>query len=256
MWTLLNTLFLNAAAQAPDEYPLGVGDTLEVSVYGEPELSGSFPIGSTGDLEYPLLGAVTVEGMTTAEASALLQQRLSDGFLVVPSVTAWLASYQSQPVQVIGAVTTPGMYYLKGSTTILQVLSEAGGMKLDGIDEIRITHGDEAGEATVLSYEQMISSGEGNVTLRGGDIVFVPELLISVIGQVEQPGALAFRKGMTVSTGLAAAGGAMPTANMGRVYILRGEERIEVNVRKILKGRTEDILLEADDRILVQESFF
>lgn len=256
MSSLLHTLILSAAAQAPEEYPLGVGDTLEISVYGEPELSGSFPISSTGDLEYPLLGTITVEGMTTAEASALLQQRLSDGFLVVPSVTAWLASYQSQPVQVIGAVSAPGMYYLKGSTTVLQVLSEAGGMKLDGIDEVRITRSDETGEATVLSYEEMISSGEGNVTLHGGDIVFVPELLISVIGQVEQPGALAFRKGMTVSTGLAAAGGAMPTANLGRVYILRGDERIQVNVRKILKGRTADVSLEADDRILVQESFF
>ena len=258
MWALL--AILAAAAQPaepdPEQYRIGAGDTLEVSVYGEPELSGSFPISSTGELEYPLLGTLSVAGMTATGASALIQDRLSEGFLVEPSVTAWLETYQSQPVQVIGAVSEPGMYYLKGNTTVLQMLSEAGGMKLEGIDEVRITHGGEGGEVTVLSYGRLIADGEGNILLSGGDIVFVPELLISIIGQVESPGDIAFRKGMTVSTGLAAAGGPLATANLGRIYILRGEERIRVNLRKILKGRVEDVPLQADDRVLVRESVF
>ena len=110
--------------------------------------------------------------------------------------------------------------------------------------------------STVLSYEHLLLSGEGNLVLGGGDIVFVPELIISVIGQVEQPGHQALRRGMTVSTGLAAAGGPLPTADLSRVYVNRGEERIRVSVRKILKGRIEDTPLQADDKILVRESVF
>ena len=140
MWALLAILTQHVSAQEADEYYLGAGDTLEVSVYGELDLSGSFPVSSSGELEYPLLGTLSVQGLTATDASELIRLRLSEGYLVDPSVTVWLESYQSQPVQVIGAVSDPGMYYLKGSTTVLQMLSEAGGMKLEGIDEIRITH--------------------------------------------------------------------------------------------------------------------
>ena len=264
MWAILTILQLASAAEQPtetvpdidpDEYHLGTGDILEVSVYGEPELSGSFQINSAGELEYPLLGALEVSGKTTNEVSVLLADQLADGFLVEPSVTTWLESYQSQPVQVIGAVSNPGMYYLKGNTTVLEILSEAGGMKLEGMDEIRITH-DEGDAEVVLSYGQLIANGAGNITLQGGDIVFVPERLITIIGQVEKPGDVAFRNGMTVTSGLAAAGGPVSTANLGKVYILRGEDRIRVNVRRILSGRLEDVPLKAGDKVLIRESFF
>lgn len=243
-----------AADQA--KYRLGPGDALQIRVYGEPDLSGAFPISDIGEMDYPLLGTLTVTGMTANEVSAMLQRRLGQGFLVEPSVTAALASYQSQAVQVLGAVTAPGRYYLRGNTTVLQLLSEAGGVKLEGVDEVRITHGGEGGKVTVLSYERLLANGEGNISLTDGDVVFVPERLITVMGQVNSPGEVAFRKGMTVATGLAAAGGALATANLGRVYILRGEERIRVNMRKIINGRAADVPLEAGDRLLVKESIF
>jgi len=253
---LLGRPVLAQQPEADPAYLLGGGDTIEIRVFGEPELSGSFPVSESGEVEYPLLGSISVAGLTANQVSTMLQFRLSDGFLVEPSVTAWLEAYQSQPVQVLGSVSTPGMYYLRGVTTVLQVLSEAGGLKLEGVDEIRITHGGEGGEVTVISYERMIETGEGNISLSGGDIVFVPERLVTVMGQVEQPGGVAFRNGMTVSTGLAAAGGALPTANLGRVYVIRGDERIRVNVRKVLKGKAEDVTLQAGDRLLVRESIF
>lgn len=237
-------------------YRLGPGDTVEVRVYGEPELTGSFPISEAGEIEYPLLGSLIVSGMTANEVSDLLQTHLAAGFLVSPNVTVWLETYQSQAVQVLGAVSQPGLFYLRGNTTVLQVLSEAGGVKLEGIDEVRITHGGEGGDVTVLSYERLIATGEGNLALTSGDIVFVPERLVTVMGQVSKPGEIAFRKGMTISTGLAAAGGALPAANLGRVYILRGDERIRINVRKISNGRAEDVPLQAGDRLLVRESIF
>ena len=198
------------------QYRIGPGDTLQVKVYGERELSGSFPVNDAGELVFPLLGTLTVSGLTASEIDALLTERLGAGFIVDPNVTAWLDAYLSQPVQVLGAVAEPGLYYLKGPTTVLQMLSEAGGVEQEGVTEVRITHSEQEGDVTALPYEQLLASGEGNITLRGGDIVFVPASRVYVMGQVAEPGDIAFHEDLTISTCIAAAGGGSPRRTSAR----------------------------------------
>ena len=247
----------SATASSPgSQYRIGAGDTLQVQVYGEESLSGPFPVNDGGALDFPLLGPIEVAGLTALEAAELLRARLGDGFIVEPNVTAWLDSYQSQPVQVLGAVAKPGLYYLKGSTTVLEILSEAGGASIEGVNEVRITRGGEEGDVTVVPYDHLLGRGEGNLELKGGDIVFVPESLVTVMGQVNKPGDISLRDDLTVSDCIAAAGGAHETANLGRVWILRGDERIRVNVRKVLAGKAEDVRVQAGDRVFVGESAF
>jgi polysaccharide biosynthesis/export protein len=255
-----------AHAEAPAEtppaagnaarYQVGAGDVLHVEVYGEPKLTGAFPVNDGGELDFPLLGPVRVEGSTAAQVAATLRSRLSEGYLVEPNVTAWLQGYNSQPVQVLGAVGKPGLYHLKGETTVLELLTEAGGVAGAGVDEIRITHGDEGDQVTMVPYEALLERGEGNVTLSGGDIVFVPELRVSVMGAVKSPGDVAFRDDLTITTCLSGAGGALPVANLGRVFILRDGKRIRVNMRKVLSGKAEDMPMIAGDRVFVRESAF
>jgi protein involved in polysaccharide export with SLBB domain len=152
-------------------------------------------------------------------------------------------------------VRSPGQYFLRGATTLLDLLSSAG-IGDSGVDEVRVTRGGEGGETTRISYARLLADGSGNLQLSGGDIVFVPESLIVIMGQVGDPGELAFREGMTVATAVAAAGGALPTANLGRVYLLRGEERQRVNLRKVMSGRHTDVPLKPGDRVVVRESVF
>ena len=236
-------------------YRLGPGDTLKIQVYGEDDLSGAFPINDAGAIEMPLLGLVRVSGLTATEAGALVRTRLADGFLRDPSVTAWLDDYQSQQVQVLGAVRSPGQYFLRGPTTLLELLSNAG-IGDAGVDEVRVTRGGEGGETTRISYARLLADGSGNLALQGGDIVFVPESLIIIMGQVKNPGEVSFREGMTLSTAVAAAGGALPTASLGRVYLVRGEDRQRVNLRKVMRGRHADVQLQPGDRVIIQESVF
>lgn len=237
-------------------YQVGAGDVLHIEVYGEPKLTGAFPVNDAGELDFPLLGPVGVEGRTAAQVAATLRQALSEGYLVEPNVTAWLQGYNSQPVQVLGAVGKPGLYHLKGETTVLELLTEAGGIAGAGVDEIRITHGDEGDRVTLVPYDALLERGERNVTLSGGDIVFVPEQRVSVMGAVKTPGDVAFRDDLTITTCLAAAGGALPVANMGRVFILRDGKRIRINMRKVLSGKAEDLPMIAGDRVFVRESAF
>ena len=145
-----------AQPAAPDRsYRVGPGDTLEIQVYGEPTLSGTFPVNDAGQLEFPLLGALQVEGLSGPEVAYLLRQRLSAGYINEPNVTAWPASYNSQQVQIAGAVAKPGVYSLKGTTTVLEALSMAGGVNNEGVNEVRITNSEQEGEVVVLSYEQL-----------------------------------------------------------------------------------------------------
>lgn len=186
----------------------------------------------------------------------LLHDRLKDGYLSNPRVMARPESYLSKPVQVLGAVPKPGMYYLRGETTLLELLALAGGVNRSGVGELRVTHSDSAVAVSVVSYEALIGRGEGNLTVAGGDVVFVPESHVTVMGQVQKPGDVAFREDLTVSAAIAAAGGALGTANLGRVYILRGDQRIRVDVRKALAGKVEDPEVQAGDRIVVRQSVF
>lgn len=236
------------------QYRIGGGDVLNVQVYGESSLSGSFPVDDRGQMDFPLLGSVVVGGLTPAELAARLRGQLMPGYIVNANVTVSVSTYRSQPVQVLGAVAKPGVYFLRGPTSVLQILSEAGGVSREGVNEVRLTHGGENGQITTFAYDQLLRQRGGEGALAPGDIVFVPQSLVSMMGQIAKPGEVAYRDGLTISQAVAAAGGALPIADLGRVYILRGEERIQVNLRRILSGKAEDVPVKPGDRVFLGES--
>lgn len=243
---------LNTPESPAGQYLIGAGDVLQIQVYGEPELSGTFPVNVAGELDYPLLGAVNVQGMRASDVVALLKGRLMPNYLVNPHVTVWLSAYNSQPVQVLGAVAKPGVYFLRGPTSVLQILSEAGGVS-QNVNEVRITHRQDDAVQSV-PYDQLLSQNIDNNILQSGDVIYVVQSLVSVMGEVHKPGEISYRTGLTVSDCIAAAGGALPTAALGQIYIVRGETRIRVNLRKILNGKSSDVAVMPGDRIFVQES--
>lgn len=248
---LLVALLYTLRAFAEDVYRTGAGDSLAVTVYGEPSLTGQFQVDAAGQVDFPLLGRVPVVGLTPEEVATALTTRLRAGFINDPNVTVAVGAYRSQPVSVLGAVAKPGVYFLRGPTTVLQILSEAGGVNPSGVNEVRLSQGE--GEGTSLPYDALLS-GAITPALRAGDVVFVPASMVSVMGEVQKAGDIAFREGLTVSKAIAAAGGAASTASLGRVFILRGTERIRVNVRRILSGRAADVPLLPGDQVFVAES--
>ncbi len=245
-----------ASEDAETLYRIGPGDVVTIQVYGEEDLSDQYAVSSTGEIDFPLIGMMYVEGRTTTEISAALGRRLMQGYIKNPHVTVSVSTYASQPVQVHGAVSRPGMYFLQGPTTVLQILSLAGGASGEGLDEVRITRGGEDGETIIVTAEMLLVSGPDATMVAAGDVVFVPQSLVSIMGHVGKPGEITFREGLMLSSALAAAGGALPTGNMRKVHVLRGDIRIQVNVRKILAGKISDFPLEAGDRVIVKQSVF
>ena len=250
----LNGVVISAPPALDTLYSIGPGDVIAVQVYGEPALSGSFPVSDVGHLDFPLLGPVAVKGLSTVQLAVVLREKLTPGYLVNPSITVSIAEYRSQPVQVLGAVAKPGVYFLRGQTSVLEILSQAGGVARDGVNEVRVTHSGQTEPSVVLPYDQLLAQGSAQVDLVAGDVVFVPQSLVSVMGMVGKPGEIAYRDNLTISSCIAAAGGALPTADIGRIYVLREGVRTRVNLRKILSGKEEDIVLKPGDKIVVGES--
>lgn len=242
-------LTLMTVLWAGEDYRIGARDVLEVEVYGEPTLSGSYTVDGQGQLAVPLVGPLVVAGLTTDEVCAELTTRLTPDYLVTASVTVWVKEHGSQPVQVQGAVVRPGVYYLDGDTTVLQILGEAGGVK-DGVSEVRITRADN--EVTVVAYQDLLT--QGGVKVKAGDVIFVPVSLISVTGLVGKPGEVPYREGLTISSALAAVGGVSELGSERRVFILRGDQQIRVNLSEIKAGEAEDLLLEPGDQVFVKRS--
>lgn len=248
---------VEAVGADPLRYPIGARDSLAVDIYDENSLSGTFIVDDDGTVDLPLLGRVRVVGLTLAQADDLITQSLARDFLVNPQVTVRIASFGSKPVQVLGSVSKPGTYYLAGPTSLLEILTLAGGIKDPAAVEIRVQRPSQPGQLTVASLETLVATGSGNVALAPGDVVYVPPgPVVYVSGEVGKPGTVAFLEGLSVVEAINKAGGATDRASLRNVYLLRDGQRTRVNTRRILKGRDTDVSLLPDDHVYVEESVF
>jgi polysaccharide export outer membrane protein len=252
------------------EYRIGPKDLLEISVFGADELSRTVRVSEDGKVTLPLLGEVLVDGLTKSEVEKKLGQLLGQKYVQNPQVTVFIREYQSKRVSVLGAVEKPGPYQLLGRQTLMQIISEAGGLTRDAGNEIVIIRQLPDGSSTSLriSIDDLFLKGDAklNVPMEAGDIVTVPvdkPVVLYVFGQVKNPGALQVKKSNipTLLQAIAQAGGFTDRASKGGVIIKRKDEtgkekEIKVNVRSILKNKVKDVQLLENDTIYVPESLF
>lgn len=252
------------------EYRIGSKDLLEISVFGLDEMNKTVRVSEDGKISLPLLGEVDVQGLTKSEIEKKLTRLLEEKYLQNPQVTVFIKEYQSKRVSVLGAVKSPGPYELLGLQTLLQIISQAGGLTQDAGDEIIVMRVDEDGSSTSIkiSIDDLMLKGDAslNLPIQAGDIVNVPIdkiVNVYVFGKVKNPGALKVRK-MKIPTllqAIAQAGGFSDRASKGRVLIKRidkegKEHQIKVNVKDIIKGKKKDIQLLENDVVYVPETIF
>lgn len=119
-----------AAVSTPiqTEYRIGVGDKLSVRVFQVDDLSfDELTVDTSGNLQMPLIGAVRAADLTSGELSAEIAERLSAKYLRNPQVTVTVTEAASQKITVDGAVTKPGVYEMRGTTSLLQAVAMAEG---------------------------------------------------------------------------------------------------------------------------------
>jgi protein involved in polysaccharide export with SLBB domain len=114
-----------SAEAARSSYTLASGDRVRITVFGEDRLSGEFGVTTTGQLSYPLIGNLDVAGKTLADLQSMIRERLADGYINDPRVSAEFVTFR--PYYVLGEVARPGQFSYVDGLTLRQAIASAGG---------------------------------------------------------------------------------------------------------------------------------
>ena len=250
-------LLLLGAALSPvraqqQQYLIGPGDILKISVFKNPDLSLDARVSESGTLSYPLIGSVTVGGLTLSAAEKKIGDLLREGgFVLNPQVNILITQVLGGLVSVIGEVNTPGRYAVEAAGGHLSgMLAVAGGIAQTGGDTV-IVSGTRGGkpfrrEIDVVAMSLGNSASEDFV-LAGGDTVFVNRApLFYIYGQVQKPGQVRLERGMTVMQALAAGGGVTG----------KGTSRGIVRHRRDASGKVKEESVSLDDDVRDQDVIY
>lgn len=158
-------------------YVIRPNDTLEISVWKEPELSGSVPVRPDGMISIPLVEDVPAAGLTAMQLSARISESLKK-FVSNPHVTVIVTGMNSRRVYVLGEVVRPGGFALLPDMSVLQVISDAGGLTQFAHGKKIYVLRTEGGKQVKYPFNySKVLKGEGaeqNIMLKPGDTVVVP----------------------------------------------------------------------------------
>jgi polysaccharide export outer membrane protein len=247
------------AARAPRRLvELGPGDSVNIQVYGQPDMTGTVNIADDGRVPVALIGSVSVGGLSPTEAAHKIEQALQAGrFLVEPHVTIAVVQSRSQRVSVLGEVKAPGRYPIDAGTTVFDLLAQAGGATLDASDVAYILRPNEDGDVerfpVYLRGSATMPASIASQTLQSGDSLLVPKAdQFSIYGEVARPDIYRIEQGMTVIQAIVRAGG---------VTARGSERRVEIKRRKTdgtfqeFSAKASD-LVKPGDILRVKESIF
>ena len=246
-------LCLLASSAWAGDYVVGPTDGLRIEVYGHEDLTQNVIIGNNGEVAFPLLDSVPVEGLTAAEIAERIRMALEVDYLVNPHVTVDITRFRSQPVQLIGAVKDPGVRYLTGDTTLREFLTKYGWVdpeKTSGEIVVRRAAGE-----TISILVAELEAGVRDLKILSHDSITAPEgQFVYVDGEVGRPGAVRYQDGLTVLQALTHAGGPSDLAKLRKAQILRDGKTIAVNIKRVQQGRDADFEMKPGDQLYIRVS--
>jgi polysaccharide export outer membrane protein len=248
--------FASPSNGVADNYIVGSGDVLKIDVYDHPDLQKTVRVSNNGFIAIPFIGQVQVKGMTIPSVTKKLTQLLADGYIVNPQVNIFIEEFRSKKAVILGQVNKPGLAELRGDMTILEIISQAGGLKESAGDTAtikRIQGGKD--EVLLVNIKSIMEGGDlsQNILIQDGDTIYISKGgMCFVTGEVKNPDAYPCDKKATVLKLIARSGGFTGKASKSSVRIVR-----LVNGKKtILKDLDLNTSVLANDVIVVPESFF
>jgi polysaccharide export outer membrane protein len=262
---------LGEGANLPTE-KIGKDDLIGITVYDAPELTRTVRVGSDGDIRLPMLRQhIPAAGLYPAELETAIAAALTDGnVLVDPIVSVSVVEYRSRPISVSGAVKNPVTFQATGTVTLIDAISQAGGLTENAGAEILVSKPSSAtSDKSALLIQRIpvrgLMGGEDpalNLHLDGGEDIRVPEAgRVFVLGRVKHPGAFYIKDGSesSVMKALALSEG-LDTFPSHSAYIYRleggsgGRNEIPVDLKKIMDRKSPDVALLANDILYVPDA--
>jgi polysaccharide export outer membrane protein len=270
----------------PTDTPIGPGDLLHIDVFDAPELSRDARVGDAGDISYPLIpGKIPVGGLTPFQLESKIEQLLiENGLIPHPQVSVFVKEQKSEPVTVVGAVRNTIVYQVERPTTLLVVLSAAGGISDDAGSVVIVTRPIASGAARTepastksvteeneqkitIRLQDLLESGDSkyNIPVYGGDVVTVPHAgIVYILGfGVAQPGGYVLQshgEQVTVLKALALAHGLTSFAKADSAMIMRDnsatgqKDQIPVHIKRIENRKEDDVPMKSNDVLYVPDS--
>ena len=245
-------------AATPNEYRLGPGDVVRVSVYQNPDLTLETRISESGVASYPLLGTVRLGGNTVSQAEKLIADGLRNGnFVKQPQVRVMLLQVRGSQASVLGQVNRPGRYPIEvADMRLSDLLAAAGGIAPSGADTLTLV-GTRDGKPTrqVIDLPGLFRSPSrsDDVIIQNGDVIYVERApMVYIYGEVQRPGPMRLERDMTVMQALATGGG----LNLrGTEKGLRVHRRDADGKLQVIEPKMDDLLRDGDV-VYVRESLF
>lgn len=272
MTVLLSLASLLGAQELPiltNDAALGPGDVISVRVLEDPAItSESVRISEDGFIALPVLSKVNVLGLSAAGIEQRLETLLEAQYLTSATVTVDIKELASKPISVVGAVVRPGRITAPGTVTLIQAITQAGGLATNHGRELYVLRSGASGitEQLAIPIDELLVAGnpDYNIPLAPNDLVNVPvetPVAVYVMGEVMRPGKAEFRSSQTPTLLQAIAHAGGPTDRAGREVIITRQnggkqERLVINYRDIISGRRQDLVLQDNDTVFLKESFF
>ncbi len=245
------------AWSADNDYRMGTGDVVRITVYGNPDLTTEARVGEDGGITFPLIGAVKAAGQTPAAAEKEISTRLAKGgFIVDPNVNLNIVQYRGQQISVLGRVNRPGKYVLEKVSRVTDALALAGGIIVDAADTVTLVRTrDGKTEYRDIDVIALFKPGgeASNERVQDGDIINVArQPMFYIYGEVQRPGTFRLEQNMNLVQALSLGGGVTARGTQKGIRILRrdasgGMQELEAKLADPVKK---------DDVIYVKESLF
>jgi polysaccharide biosynthesis/export protein len=249
------------------DYVLHADDVIQMSVWGEKDLSGrQFQITTEGYITVPYLNdLIKAAGLTQQElATKIAQEYKQAEILVDPKVDIALISRHEMLVMVLGQVQRPGAWPFKEGNTITSVIAQAGSFTAEGRLESATLTRKGSDKQIPVDLRKLYRDGDlsQNIPLEEGDVIYIPEDTFNrfyVLGEVRQPGLFFLKDNTTALSAVSQAQGGTERASLKNVMIIRGDinnpQKLTVNLNDLAKGKvTADIKLQANDVVYVPET--
>ena len=249
-----------ALAQAPQrsEPVLGVGDVVRITVYQNPDLTVEARVSELGQINFPLIGVVSVGGLTVSVAEKRIEKMLRDGgFVLRPQVTIQTVAIRSSQISILGQVAKPGRFPIEiVGSKVSEMIAAAGGVVPGGADVVTLV-GNRNGKPVKLDIDlpQILQSGHADldVVVENGDIIYVDRApTFYMYGEVQRPGQMRIERGMTLRQALAGAGGLSARGTERGIKVHRKDASGAVTISEMKMNDP----VERDDVIYVRESLF
>ncbi|MBI5788570.1 MAG: SLBB domain-containing protein [Candidatus Schekmanbacteria bacterium] len=245
---------LTAFAQSVN-YVIRGRDVLAITVYDHPDLNTKVRVSESETITFPLLGEVSVKGLTAVGMEKKLAELLSKGMIVNPQVSVFVEQFKTKKVVLMGEVNKPGKYewVMDEPTYVADALSNGLGLTKDAGEFLTILRKHEKKqEKLVINLEQLLKKGDmsQNAELQDSDLLYVQRAgYYYIYGEANRPGFYRIEPEMTLIKAMSTAGGPTQLAATEGIRVIRKENGKEKTIRVKLNNplqQNDEFFADAD----------